>query len=141
MTVTSFDPVKGRGPVLGRFDLDTDEDGWLCAISPYGTHLAAIRGPAGPIQIRSLKDGTTLVLRVGLDNIRTLDWAADGQGLFVSHAIQGGSELLHVDLQGNANVLWKSDAQSSPGRPSPDGRYLAIYDSKLSTNIWLMENF
>jgi len=61
------------------------------------------------------------------------------RGLFVSRAIQGGSELLHVDLQGNTKVL--SAAQSSPGLPSPDGRYLAIYDSKLSTNIWLMENF
>ncbi|MGE5734165.1 MAG: hypothetical protein ACM34E_03655 [Acidobacteriota bacterium] len=59
----------------------------------------------------------------------------------ISRAMQGGSELLHVDLQGNTKVLWKSAAQSSPGLPPPDGRYLAIYDSKLSMNIWLMENF
>ena len=55
--------------------------------------------------------------------------------------MQGGSDLLHVDLQGNTKVPWKSAAQSSPGLPPPDGRYLAIYDSKLSMNIWLMENF
>ena len=59
MIVTSFDPIQGRGPVLGRFDLVAPEDRRLCAISPDGTRLAAIRGPASPTQIRSLKDGTT----------------------------------------------------------------------------------
>ena len=51
--VSVFDPVKGRGPELARFDLDPvpNEDHWpLCDISPDGTHLVISGSPEGPIQ-------------------------------------------------------------------------------------------
>jgi hypothetical protein len=46
-----------------------------------------------------------------------------------------------VDLKGNVKLLWKSNSERCFGVPSPDGRHLAIYDWKLSANMWMMENF
>ena len=59
-----------------------------------------------------------------------------------------GSALLHVDLQGNACVLWERKEGVEPWFafapwtvPSPDGRHLAIYDWSLGASVWMMENF
>jgi len=143
MIVTAFDPVKGRGRELARFDLDPSEDNWLSDISYDGTRLAAIRGPHGPIYILSLRGQPTRVVEPkGLNNLVSLNWAADGRGLFVTNRIKGGTLLSHVDLQGNAKALWKSNGgQENPGRPSPDGRYLAIQGWTANSNMWMMENF
>ena len=147
MVVTAFDPVKGRGFELARFDLDPepDEDGVpLCGISPDGTRLATSPGRRGPIKIRSLRGQPVQVIRVkGLDNMRLLGWAADGKSLLVSNSTKGGAAILHVDLQGNAKVLWNCSegGDRCDGTASPDGRHLAVYGQKLSANMWMMENF
>jgi hypothetical protein len=79
--------------------------------------------------------------------------------LFAASLTQGGSALLRVDLQGNAHVLLEQQGSTAPwgngpsvpgwygapsapmAVPSPDGRHLAIYDWKMSANMWMMENF
>src|SRR6266568_4002132 len=38
-----------------------------------------------------------------------LDWAADGKGLFVSTSTPRGSAVTHVDLRGNARVIWEQE--------------------------------
>jgi hypothetical protein len=68
-------------------------------------------------------------------------WAADGTALFIARHVADGTELLHVDEQGNTTRLWKSLGHKSFGVPSQDSRHLAIYDWKRSANMWLMENF
>jgi len=146
MIVTAFDPVKGRGIELVRFDLDsfpTEEGAPLCDISPDGTQLVTSRGQEGPIQILDLRGRAMQVIRaMDFHNLRSLSWAADGKGLFVEDDKKGGTVLLHVDLQGNAKILWKcAEVPTCFGTPSPDGRHLAIYDHRVSANIWMMENF
>jgi Tol biopolymer transport system component len=146
MIVTAFDPIKGRGPELARFDVDATFDqtancfSW--DISPDGTRLAAARGMDGYLQIRSLRSGTTQVTRLkGLNDIRTLAWAADGKGFLVSNGSEDGSVLSHVDLQGDANALWRCSSISCFARQSPDGRHLAFTDVRQNSNIWMVENF
>jgi eukaryotic-like serine/threonine-protein kinase len=144
--ITAFDPVKGRGLELTRFDIDPDLNLWvdnlLWNISPDGTRLAVARGPEGPIQIRSLLGGSTQVIEAkGLNRMRAVQWASDGKGLFVSNLTKDGSEILHLDLKGNTKVLWKCNSDKCFGNPSPDGRHLAIYERKLNANMWMMENF
>jgi serine/threonine protein kinase len=146
MVVTAFDPVKGRGLELARFDIDPDlnlyVDNLLCDISPDGTHLAIARGPEGPIQISALRGGPTQVIPAkGLNKMRSLQWGAGGKGLFVWNLTQDGSEVVHVDLRGNTKVLWKCSSDKCFGLPSPDGRHLAIYERKVNANMWMMENF
>jgi hypothetical protein len=53
-----------------------------------------------------------------------------------------GIVLVHLDLQGNANVLWQREG--SPGTfaiPSPDGRHVAMMAWDVSSNLWMMDNF
>jgi hypothetical protein len=145
MVVTAFDPVKGRGRELARFQLDRDVDvlvdNLVCDLSPDGTRLAIARSPESPIEIHSLQaqpartipspTSTKLVL---------IKWAADGKSFFVSRKDQGRTELLHMDLRGNTKPLYKC-FQGCFGWPSPDGRHLAINETKQNTNMWMMENF
>jgi DNA-binding winged helix-turn-helix (wHTH) protein/WD40 repeat protein len=147
LIVVVFDPGHGRrGPELARFARDPHlkENAWpLCSISPDGTHLAASSGPEGPIQILSLRGRPTQIIPVsGLNNIRLLGWAGDGNGLFVINGIKDGTAVLHADLLGNSQVLWKcGGGQQCDVTPSPDGRHLAILDRQLSANMWMLENF
>jgi eukaryotic-like serine/threonine-protein kinase len=146
MIVTAFDPIKGRGPELARFDVDANFDqtanNFSWDISPDGMSLAAARRMDGYLQIRSLRSGTTQVIRLkGLTDIEIAVWAADGKGLLVSNGLGEASVLMHVDLHGNAKALWKCNFPTCFGRQSPDGRHLAFVDVSRNANMWMMENF
>jgi len=144
VTVMSFDPLKGRGPELLRFNVDPTLDwGWHCDLSPDGTRLAVVASANQPIQILSLRGQPPQSIPVkGTMNYQYVNWSADGKGLFVTHGVKGGSELVHMDLQGNMNALWTNNGGFYPwGLQSPDGRHLAIQGSIMSGNMWIMENF
>jgi eukaryotic-like serine/threonine-protein kinase len=147
MIITAFDPVKGRGHEMVRFEIDPniDTSHYLQGrISPDSTHLLALRGQKGPIEIRSLRGGVAQVIHPkDVDNLLMVSWTADGKGLFVTNGTKDGSELFHMDLRGITRLLWKSGSRERRchGVPSPDGRYLAIYDLQQSANMWMMENF
>ena len=141
---TALDPLNGRGRELTRFD--TDPDGYyVWALSPNGTRIAVLNKPAGPIHILSLGGKATQEVNVkGWPSLDSVTWAADGASFFVSSPVQQGSVLLHVDIRGNSQVLWKKEG--IPGTlqyaiPSPDGRHLAISNWTFDGNIWMMENF
>ena len=146
MIITAFDPVKGRGPELARFELGQHANSGasagdhllLCDISPDGTRLAIARSADGPLEIHSLHGQPTHTIpNSEIGKISLIKWAADSKGLFVSK----GNEIVHVDLKGGTYGLWKSTGPVAFGRPSPDGRHIAIFDSQQSQNMWMMENF
>ena len=143
MIITAFDPFKGRGPELARFDVDPSfgQNAAIWDISPDGTRLAAL-GMDGYLQIFSVGNGTTQVIKVkGLNDIRTLTWAADGKGFLVSSGSGGGPVLYQVDLQGNPKALLKCSSNDCYGHQSPDGRHLNVWDARQNSNMWIMENF
>jgi len=158
LVFTSFDPAKGRVRELTRFDTDPTLGAYyVWDLSPDGTRIAILKYSERPIYILPL-DGhprKEIVVK-GWSSLQSVNWAADGKGLFTSSATRGGSALLRLDLQGNAYVLWQQKGSiaewyapfaplggpSAPWVvPSPDGRHLAIYDWQLSANMWMMENF
>jgi serine/threonine protein kinase len=143
LIISALDPLKARGPELTRFALDSNQDHWNLDLSRDGTRIAAIRTPRGPIYIFSLRGQVPQQIQVkGWGNLLSLNWAADGKGLFVSSGVHGGAVLLHVDLQGNVRVLWKNDGGNwTPALPSPDGRHLAIQGWTVDGNMWMIENF
>ena len=144
LIVSVLDPMTGRGPELFRFPLVENDGTWFLDISPDGTHIAATRTSAGPIYILSLGGQMLQQIQVkGWSNLLSLIWAWDGKGLFVAAGIRNGRDILHVDLQGNAHILWENTGGSGEtlAHPSPDGRYLAFDGWTTSGNMWLMENF
>ena len=145
LIVTTLNPIKGRGPELARFDLRSEANvgvGPFCKISPDGTSLAIARNSDGPIEIHSLRGQPARIIPAkGLNNLDTLRWAADSRGLFVTRQLFSGTELVHVDLQGRSQVLWRTHGGTCFGIASPDGRHIAIHDAEQSNNVWMMENF
>ena len=143
MVMTAFDPLQGRGAELARIDLDSEAKKLHWDLSPDGTRIAFTKTPQAPIEILSLRGDATLRFYVkDWDNLESLDWTADGEGFFIADGVHGGMVLLHVDLRGKAQVLYKNEgAAAAFGRPSPDGRHLAIPDFRIDGNIWTLENF
>lgn len=146
MIVSRLDPLTGRGPELVRFVLDRDVDTYLdnliCAISPDGTRLAITRSPESPVEIHSLRGRLIHIISSPTQDTKIgLSWAADGKGFFVTRRAPEGTELFHLDLQGKENSLWRCFGWGCFGAPSPDGRHLATFETKQSTNMWMMENF
>src|SRR5262249_32252353 len=110
---------------------------------PDGKHLATFRNSTGPIYLFSLNGQISKTITVkGWNNIRDLRWTADGKGLFVLSDTNRpeGAVLLHVDLQGNPNVLWKN-LEVFSFAPSPDGRHLVFSGMARESNIWTIANF
>jgi hypothetical protein len=148
MIVTSFDPIKGRGSEVMRFDLgiyaknglSIRNRSLLCDISADGTRFAIARGSGAPVEIYSLHRKRLGVMPT-LGDMSQISWAADTQGLFVTRHLYDGAELVHVALNGSTHSLWRSHGEACFGRTSPDGRHIAIFDSQETANMWLMENF
>jgi DNA-binding winged helix-turn-helix (wHTH) protein/Tol biopolymer transport system component len=143
LIVAAFDPAKGRGSEISRFTVDTTMDLAHIDISPDGTRLAVIGDPDGPIHIIPLSGQAPSEIRLkGWNNLRSINWTANGRGLYVSNGIAGGVALLHVDMRGNVKLLWKNRGYNSTvALASPDGRHVAIIGSSWNNNLWIMENF
>ena len=72
--------------------------------------------------------------------MQNLTWSADKKAFYFSNRTRDGSEILHMDMQGNTTNLSKNNNRNFCV-PSPDGRYLAIYQMQRSANVWVRENF
>lgn len=137
----SFDPQLKQQRELGRFTLNPSskvEYGWQ--LSPDATRIAVREAGTNNIYLLDLMTQTLRHIFVKQwGNLASMDWAADGKGLFM-FSNQRGGVLLHVDLRGNAKVLWEPH-QYGWAIPSPDGKHVAIRLNVPHTNVWMLENF
>jgi Tol biopolymer transport system component len=134
--------LGGRGRELARIDSDPTKY-YNLALSPDGTRIAYTTSHEGPVHILSLRGEPSREIRVrGWSNLQDIEWAG-AKALIISSGVQGGDLLLHVDMQGNAHVLWQQQGgfASFIGTLSPDGRHLAFNGYSTNSNIWMMENF
>jgi eukaryotic-like serine/threonine-protein kinase len=147
LTLTAFDPVKGRGNVLRSIEKDpTASFAWGYGLSPDGTTFALARSGEPEIHIRllSLSGGSDSEITVkGWPNLNGRSWSSDGKGLYCGSISAQSRTLLYVDLKGNARVLWQVKGFGGIwGMPSPDGRYLALLGGDvINSNVWMVEGF
>ncbi len=134
---------KGRQLAKTKVEIPLDQNHW--DISPDGAHIAILvsGGPPGKVRILSVPDGATRDFIVpDWGGLQSMDWAANGQGLYVSSQSATHVSLLFIDLRGHAWVL-----RQQPGRfqtwgvPSPDGHYLAFLEWTSASNVWMIEHF
>ncbi len=129
---TAFDLQRGRGAELARTAMHPETE-YKWALSPDGTRIAIINRSEGRIHLVSLqgKPADDIVLR-DWTSLAEVTWAPDGNGLYVSSLVQDGAVLLHVDLLGSSQVIWKQQgAIRSVGtaiarRPSSGHRQLDV---------------
>jgi eukaryotic-like serine/threonine-protein kinase len=155
LVFTEVDPMSGRRGERARFGIGPSRSSqYDWDVSPDGSRIAILKQSEATITLLSLIDNSSrhISVRAG-PKLYSLDWNAGGDGLFVSALVNGGSALLHLDLNGDAQKLWYVEGGiRRPGDlflpplaphavPSPDGRHLAIQSQTVSANIWLLENF
>jgi Tol biopolymer transport system component len=147
LTLTAFDPIKGKGKLLRSIEKPIHED-YAAQLSPDGSTYAFARGdqPEMHIRLLSLNGGSDREFTVnGWPTKASLDWSTDGKGLYIGSDSSQGATLLYVDLKGNAHVVWQSREVGVGGYigalPSPDGRYLAIFGQARNSNAWMIEGF
>lgn len=99
--------------------------------------------PSGTVEMLGLPGGAVRRLQIkGWAASPFVAWSADGKSLFAVTQSPKGNAILHVDLEGNAQVLWQraTETLTAPD-PSPDGRYFAFSQATRESNAWMMENF
>ena len=130
--------MKGR-PLFrhGRGDGDV-------ALRADGEQIAWVAGGSGGARIHIAdRSGRKLqeIAVKGATFLRGLEWQHDGRGFYAGSELFGtGAALVHVDVNGNARVIW--ERPGAPGVyaiPSPDGKRLAILGSTRESNVWLLE--
>ena len=138
---TAFDPSRGQGTEVGRIEVDPAQS-YSWDLSPDAATIAVLKRGSSEIALLTLATHKQRTLHVrGWQGLASLDWDRNGSGLFTS-SVEKGSTLLHVDLEGNAHVLWESRVPSMTWAiPSPDGLHIAMPGFALSSNVWLLEGF
>jgi Tol biopolymer transport system component len=140
----SFDLVQGKGRELTRIDVNPSVGGYHWDVSPDGSRIAVVMSSERESRIRilSLVGGVRDVVVNGWNGFQSLDWSADGKGLYASSQSPQAATLLYSDLEGHAQVLWRRDGIFKTwGIPSPDGRHLAFVEWTSANNVWMIENF
>jgi len=139
---TELDPVKGRGRELARSNTDPMKE-YHWDLSPDGTRIALLKHRDAIVSILSLTGAAPLeITSRGWNTLSSVVWTADGKELFVSSYTARGADMLRMDLQGNARLLWEHPGGIEIyGVPSPDGQHLAMRGWNVEGNMWMMENF
>ncbi len=119
--------------------------GYRGDLSPDGSTVAISRIGGADINLRflSLSGGADCEITLkDRPNLTGLDWSPDGKGLYCGSLSAEGGALLFVDLKGNERVLWQNKGGGLiRGIPSPDGRYLAIWEMADKREAWMLEGF
>ena len=144
----AFDPVRGKGDLLGKIEADKaiSPGGW--AVSPDGSQLAVVDHiHKDRIEILTLsKSNRTwheIAVEPGWGEYQSLAWAADGKGFFLTTWLPKSFNLVHVALSGKVQLLLNNAHRQwmfGPV-PSPDGKHLAYGAQTNDSNVWLLENF
>lgn len=139
---TAFDPLQGRGRELAQFEIDAARN-YVWDLSPDGDCIAILKTSEAKISLLSLIGLPRKDIPVKhWESLDAVNWTSDGKGLLVSSHSQNGSVLMHLDLLGNAQVLWKQEGGLFTfAMPSPDGHHLAMLGWSLNSNMWMLENF
>ena len=148
LVISSFDPLIAKRKDLMRIALEPGTDAgvgmdYAWQISPDGSWIGIAKRHGNTIRLVPLgKDQARTININGYSDLTDLNWAVNSRSLFVSSVGPGGATLLHVDLDGNAQPIWRQPQTTSFwGFSSPDARHLAISGESRETSVWMISNF
>lgn len=144
LTFYTFDPNTGsKSRILEIKDDLPALFNW--SLSPDGTTLAVAKSKLGTeipqFRLIPLSGAPERILNVkGSAGISQFDWSADSKGIWASSIGEKENSLLHIDLQGNARVVWTpKNRHVQWAIPSRDGKSLALHVHSFSANAWMLE--
>jgi serine/threonine protein kinase/Tol biopolymer transport system component len=148
LAISSFDPLSANQKELLRIPLEPDTDArvgldYAWQISPDGLWIAIAKRHGNTIRLVPLGEEQARTITVnGYSDLMDLSWAVNSRSLFVSSLGLGGTTLLHVDLEGNAQPLWlQPQTTTFWGFSSPDARHLAMSSESRETSAWMISSF
>jgi hypothetical protein len=142
---TAFDPMSGKGKEVLRIPNESrGRPNWM--LSPDGSRIALVKKHEIRNQVEFIPlaggETRTVELKGPFLSGRSVEWAPDSQSVFVGAEGSHSATLLHVDLKGNVQPIWRqAHVGAVGGAPSPDGRRIAIGATGFNTNVWLIDNF
>jgi DNA-binding winged helix-turn-helix (wHTH) protein/Tol biopolymer transport system component len=142
-----FDPATGASEEVPQLRTEAQaayDYNW--SLSPDGKILAAARkldarGNAS-IEFYSLEDGSKrTVTATAWAGISSIDFAADGRSLWAPVYTNTGTwALLNIDLEGKSRtVLEDTEMEIGWAIPAPDGKHLALWKARGTSNVWMLE--
>jgi DNA-binding winged helix-turn-helix (wHTH) protein/Tol biopolymer transport system component len=144
-----FDPLTGASQELPQLRIEGEapyEYQW--SLSPDGKTLATVKGESAgndaSIDFYSLEDGSKrTVIAKAWAGITSIDFAADGRSLWApAHTNTGKWALLSIGLNGRTRVALEDNEMTIGWAiPSPDGKHLALWKARGTSNVWLLEGF
>ena len=144
-----FDPMTGKSEELPQLRLqDESSYAYNWTLSPDGKILATAKGKIlqrdPSITFISVEDGSRrTVTAQAWAGINSIDFAADGRSIWApAYTNTGKWALLNIDLQGHTKTILE-DAQMAIGWaiPAPDGKHLAFWKARGTSNVWMLEGF
>lgn len=143
-----FDPISGKNEELPQIALqDENSYAYNWTLSPDGKILAVAKGKVvenSSVTFVALDDGSKhTVSTEAWAGINSIDFAADNRSVWASAYTNTGKwALLNIDLQGHTKTILE-DAQMIIGWaiPSPDGKHLAFWKARGTSNVWMLEGF
>jgi len=144
-----FDPMTGESEELSQIRVQDEASfAYNWTLSPNGKILATAKGKAVQkdpnITFISVEDGSkSTVTAQAWAGINSIDFAADSRSVWASAFTNTGKwALLNIDLQGHTKTVIE-DAQMAVGWaiPSPDGKRLAFWKARGTSNVWMLEGF
>ncbi|HET7439781.1 MAG TPA: hypothetical protein VFJ47_00645 [Terriglobales bacterium] len=143
----SFDPMTGASKELPEPIIqDTPAYAYNWSLSPDGKILATAKGKGiqkdPVVTFLFLKDGRKRkVTAQAWAGISSIDFAADSRSLWASAYTNTGKwALLNIDLYGRTRTMLE-DTKMGIGWaiPAPDGRHLALWKARGTSNVWMLE--
>jgi serine/threonine protein kinase/Tol biopolymer transport system component len=148
LAISSFDPRIGKQKELLRIPLQPGTNAgvgmdYAWQISPDGSWIAIAKRHGNTIRLVPLGRGQARTINInGHSDVTDLSWSVNSRSLFVSSLGPGGATLLHVDLDGNAQPIWRQTQTTSFWAfSSPDAHHLAISEESRETSVWMIGNF
>jgi len=141
----SFDPVRGKGDRLGRFDTKGNGNfNWNPSLD--GSRLGVVVRGEPRVAVLTLSDRAWHEIPVPMKwgTLDAIGTAADGTAFTVTTWNPDASDLLQVSAAGKVDLLlhkgWTEPALQRL-LASPDGKHLAFKTYFQDTNVWMIENF
>ena len=149
LTFISFDPMQGTGQEVAHID-DELPYAFNWSLSPDGSTLAIAK--ANKLDIIVQPEIRLLTLKDGKERrIALKDWSSinctrlDGRWKgSVGQRFQHYRHQCTVECgpAGRARPVWEQTKMAVGWAiPSPDGRYLAMWQASGNANVWMVENF